>query len=310
MVFWVLAFILCKLTTLNDQWSFSAQFWLWFCPILYRLNCLEDSLSGQGAFTARLDTLERSAANCDERILDVLSRMESFCPDNVSVNNRRAFPSNRGPRGRGRPHIVSSSDRRFESKSREFNVPRKRGSESFRSSNRDGPSRHYWKDFSCLWSLWNDHFLSLRIILIFRLANSILVHNHLQCMILFVSCSFIRLQDYIIIASCSLLHIFLSLLRCPFSFTMFMTSNHPTLCCYPIFVSRFILSQSLFFCSWIQFIPRYLLLRCLFHVTVSPFNPVAVIRLCLLLFVSSWSFDAPWPVSPHSMRWKCLDPKK
>ena len=100
-------------------------------------------MSGQGAFTARLDTLERSAANCDERISDVLSRMESFCPDNVSVNNRRAFPSNRGPRGRGRPHIVSSSDRRFESKSREFNVPRKRGSESFRSSNRDGPSRHY-----------------------------------------------------------------------------------------------------------------------------------------------------------------------
>ena len=147
MVFWVLALILCKLTTLNDQWSFSAQFWLWFCPILYRLNCLEDSLSGQGAFTARLDTLERSAANCDERISDVLSRMESFCPDNVSVNNRRAFPSNRGPRGRGRPHIVSSSDRRFESKSREFNVPRKRGSESFRSSNRDGPPRHYWKDF-------------------------------------------------------------------------------------------------------------------------------------------------------------------
>ena len=115
---------------------------------------------------------------------------------------------------------------------------------------------------------------------------------------------------YIIIAFCSLLHIFLSLLRCPFSFTMVMTSNHPTLCCYLIFVSRFILSQSLFFCSWVQFIPRYLLLRCLFHVTVSPFNPVAVIRLCLLLFVSSWSFDAPWPVSPHSMRWKCLDPKK
>ena len=135
---------------------------IWFCLSFYRLECLENSVSGQGAFTARLDTLERSAANCDERISDVLSRMESFCPDNVSVNNRRAFPSNRGPRGRGRPHIVSSSDRRFESKSREFNVPRKRGSESFRSSNRDGPSRHYWKDFWYLGSFlkWLFHFPS------------------------------------------------------------------------------------------------------------------------------------------------------
>ena len=195
MVFWVLALILCKLTTLNDQWSFSAQFWLWFCPILYRLNCLEDSLSGQGAFTARLDTLERSAANCDERILDVLSRMESFCPDNVSVNNRRAFPSNRGPRGRGRPHIVSSSDRRFESKSREFNVPRKRGSESFRSSNRDGPSRHYWKTFSA-WGHF-EMIIFFLIILIFQLANSILVHDYLQCMVFFVSSSFTCSQDFI-----------------------------------------------------------------------------------------------------------------
>ena len=100
-------------------------------------------MSGQGVFTDRLDTLERNAASHDEKILTVLSRMDSFCPDSVSVNNRRAFPANRGARGRGRPHIVSSSDRRFESKSREFNVPRKRGSEAFRSSVRDGPSRHY-----------------------------------------------------------------------------------------------------------------------------------------------------------------------
>ena len=215
MVFWVLALILCKLTTLNDQWSFSAQFWLWFCPILYRLNCLEDSLSGQGAFTARLDTLERSAANCDERILDVLSRMESFCPDNVSVNNRRAFPSNRGPRGRGRPHIVSSSDRRFESKSREFNVPRKRGSESFRSSNRDGPSRHYWKDFWYLGSFWNDYFISLHVIMIFRLANPIFsswLHSMHDFIREFFNYPFTWF--YIIVAFHSLLHSFsLSLLR-------------------------------------------------------------------------------------------------
>ncbi len=100
-------------------------------------------MSGQGVFTDRLDTLERNAASHDEKISTVLSRMDSFCPDSVSVNNRPAFPANRGARGRGRPHIVSSSDRRFESKSRDFNVPRKRGSEAFRSSVRDGPSRHY-----------------------------------------------------------------------------------------------------------------------------------------------------------------------
>ena len=282
MVFWVLALILCKLTTLNDQWSFSAQFWLWFCPILYRLNCLEDSLSGQGAFTARLDTLERSAANCDERILDVLSRMESFCPDNVSVNNRRAFPSNRGPRGRGRPHIVSSSDRRFESKSREFNVPRKRGSESFRSSNRDGPSRHYWKTFSAwghfemiiFFSSYHPNFPIGRFNPSSWLSS---MHGFLREFFIYLFTGF-----YIIIAFCSLMHSFFILLL---FFILVETSSHSILCCYLIFFSRYKLSHSLFFCSWVQFIPRYLLLRCSFHVTVSPFNPVAVIRLCLLLFV-------------------------
>ena len=81
-------------------------------------------------------------------------------------------------------------------------------------------------------------------------------------------------------------------------------------CCYSIFVLRSLMSQSLWFYSCDQIIPRYLLLRCPFHVTISPFNLVAVIRLCLPLFAFSWSFDVPWPVSPHSMRWKCLDPKK
>ena len=100
-------------------------------------------MSGQGVFTDRLVTLERSAASHDEKISTVLSRMDSLCPDNVSANNRRAFPANRGSRGRGRPHIASSSDRRFESKSRDFNVPRKRGSEAFRSSVHDGSTRHF-----------------------------------------------------------------------------------------------------------------------------------------------------------------------
>ena len=101
-------------------------------------------MSGQGVFTDRLDTLERNAASHDEKISTVLSRMDSFCPDSVSINNRHAFPANRGARGHGRPHIVLSSDRRsFESKSREFNVLKKRGSEGFRSSVRDGPSRYY-----------------------------------------------------------------------------------------------------------------------------------------------------------------------
>ena len=87
---------------------------------------------------------------------------------------------------------------------------------------------------------------------------------------------------YIIIAFCSLMHSFLFFC---FFFILVETSSHSILCCYLIFFSRYKLSHSLFFCSWVQFIPRYLLLRCSFHVTVSPFNPVAVIRLCLLLFV-------------------------
>ena len=92
-------------------------------------------MSGQGVFTDRLDTLERNAASHDKKISTVLSRMDSFCPDSVSANNRRAFPANLGARGCGRPHIVLSFDRRsFESKSREFNVPRKRGSDGFCSS--------------------------------------------------------------------------------------------------------------------------------------------------------------------------------
>ena len=42
--FWVLAFILCKLTILNDQWSFSAQFYFDFvlsCTglIAWRIVC-------------------------------------------------------------------------------------------------------------------------------------------------------------------------------------------------------------------------------------------------------------------------------
>ena len=101
-------------------------------------------MSGQGIFTDRLDTLERNAASHDDKISTVLSRIDSLCPDSVSSVNRCAFPTNRGSRGRGRPYIAVSSDRRsFESKSqRDFNVPRKRGSD-FRPSIRDAPSRHY-----------------------------------------------------------------------------------------------------------------------------------------------------------------------
>ena len=100
-------------------------------------------MSGQGIFTDRLDTLERNAMSHDDKISTVLSRIDSLCPDSVSSVNRRAFPANRGSRGRGRPYIAMPSDRRsFESKSRDFNVPRKRGSE-FRPSVRDAPSRHY-----------------------------------------------------------------------------------------------------------------------------------------------------------------------
>ena len=114
-----------------------------FCFSLYRLDCLEHSVSGQGVFTDRLVTLERSAASHDEKISTVLSRMDSLCPDNASVNGRRAFPANRGSRGRGRFITASPSDRRFDSKSRDFNVPRKRGSEAFRSSAHDGSTRHF-----------------------------------------------------------------------------------------------------------------------------------------------------------------------
>ena len=100
-------------------------------------------MSGQGIFTDRLDTLERNAMSHDDKISTVLSRIDSLCPDSVSSVNRRAFPANRGARGRGRPYIAMPSDRRsFESKSRDFNVPRKRGSD-FRPSVRDAPSRHY-----------------------------------------------------------------------------------------------------------------------------------------------------------------------
>ena len=101
-------------------------------------------MSGQWVFNDRLDTLERNAASHDENLSAVLSRMDSFCPEDGSANDRRVFPSHRGARGRGRPHIVLSSDRRsYESKSREFSTSRKRGSDGFRSSARDGPSRLY-----------------------------------------------------------------------------------------------------------------------------------------------------------------------
>ena len=80
---------------------FPAQFVNMILSSFYRLECLENSVSGQGGFTDRLNTLERNAASHDEKISTVLSRMDSFCPDNVSVNNRRAFPANCGSRGRG-----------------------------------------------------------------------------------------------------------------------------------------------------------------------------------------------------------------
>ena len=80
---------------------FPAQFVNMILFSFYRLDCLENSVSGQGAFTDRLDSIERNAASHDEKISTVLSRMDSFCPDSVPSVNRRAFPANRGARGRG-----------------------------------------------------------------------------------------------------------------------------------------------------------------------------------------------------------------
>ena len=116
---------------------------------------------------------------------------------------------------------------------------------------------------------------------------------------------------YIIIVFCSLLHSFFSLFTPLLRFPMVVTSSHPTLCCYPIFVSRFILSQSLFslfVCSIYSTSSPFAVPVSCYHFAILPLLPWSDYACFYLLF--SWSFDVPWPVSLHSMRWRCLDPRK
>ena len=286
---------------------FCAVFLIWFCFPLYRLDCLENSVSGQGAFTARLDTIERNAANYDEKISDILSRMESFCSDIVSVNNRRAFPSNRGPRGRGQPHIVLSSDRRFESKSREFNVPRKRGSEAFRSSVRDGPSRHYWTNSCCSGLVWSHSFTPLHVILVFRLVNSI------TCNLIFFWSISLLTHYFSIHYHClpvSSFMVFIPLLRivvfsciaCFICYSVgFEASNHLIFCSYIIFAWRTrIVTLINFLFRVSRVIPRYILLRCPY---ILPFSILPVLTWSdnVYFFLLVDFIEVSWLVSLRSM---------